>query len=255
MKGESVDLESIVQFCDELLGIPDFPDDARAQNGLQVEGTRPIRKVGAAVDASVQTIEAAVDHGADLLIVHHGLYWAGLKPLTERRYRRVAPLIRAGVALYSAHLPLDGHREIGNASLLASAMGLTVEGGFGSFQGSEIGVSATAETTRESLRRALATSVDGPARLIPGGPDDVRKIAVATGSGSSFLQEAADAGCDSLVTGEAPHHSYLDAMEMGMNLLLGGHYATETFGVRALARKVAERFGVETDFLHFPTGI
>ena len=255
MSGAETDLESILYFIDSELGIPEFPDYETALNGLQVEGTGPIRKIGAAVDAGVQTVEAAVAGAVDLLIVHHGIYWDGLRPMTGRRYHRVAPLIRAGTALYAAHLPLDAHPEMGNCVQLLGALGLTPEERFGRFQDADIGFAATAKEGREAFHRRVEEVVGGPVRLIPGGPPEVRKVGVVTGAGASFVGAAAEAGLDTLLTGEGRHHTYLDAFEFRVNLLLAGHYATETFGVRALAASVEERFGVPWEFLDFPTGL
>lgn len=248
------ELESILYFLDRRLGIPDFPDYEGAQNGLQVAGRDRVEKVGAAVDASVEAIEAAVDHGVHLLLVHHGLYWDGLRPLTGRSYRRVAPLIRAGTSLYSAHLPLDAHVELGNCSLLLRALGLDPEERFGSFGGAPIGFAARADESREGLRARIAEVVGGPVRVIDGGPEKVRRVGIVTGAGSDFVREAAEAGLDTLITGEGKHHAYLDAHEFGVNVFLAGHYATETFGVKALAECVAEEFGIPWEFLDFPTG-
>lgn len=252
--GGSASLESILYFLDGCLGIPDFPDFEGAQNGLQVAGPERVERIGASVDASIDTVQAAVDRGVDLLVVHHGLYWDGLRPLTGRSYRRVAPLIRAGTALYSAHLPLDAHPEMGNCALLVRALGLTPEERFGHFSDVPLGFAARTDESRASLRARLADAVGGPVRVIEGGPDQVRRVGVVTGGGSEFLKEAAEAGLDTLVTGEGKHHTFLDAHEWGVNVFLAGHYATETFGVKALAVRLESEFGVPWEFFDFPTG-
>jgi dinuclear metal center YbgI/SA1388 family protein len=254
MSDKERDLESILYFMNSALRIPEFPDYERALNGLQVEGTGPVRKIGVAVDASVQTIGAAVAGGVDLLIVHHGIYWDGLQPMAGRRYRRVAPLIRAGTALYSAHLPLDAHPEMGNCVQLLHALGLNPEERFGCFKDVDIGFTARVNEGREEFSRRVEEVVGGAVRLIEGGPVEVRKIGVVTGGGGSFVKAAAEAGLDTLVTGEGTHHTYLDALEFGVNVVLAGHYATETFGVRALAASVEKRFGIPWEFLDFPSG-
>ncbi len=250
-----IDLESVVYFLDSGLEVSSFPDYERALNGLQVEGRGPVRSVGAAVDASVQTVEAAVSAGVDLLIVHHGLYWDGLRPMTGRRFRRVAPLIQAGTALYAVHLPLDAHPEWGNCAQLIRALGLNPEQRFGRFEDVEIGFTTTTDEDREQFRDRVAETLGGPVQLIPGGPPRVGRVGVVTGSGGEFVAAAATAGLDTLLTGEGVHHSFLDAMEHGVNVLLGGHYATETFGVKALAAAVEERFQVPWRFFDFPTGL
>lgn len=249
------EIEPILYFLDRTLRVPGFPDYPNALNGLQIEGSRIVKRVGGAVDASEATIQGAVRKGVDLLVVHHGLFWEGLGPLTGPRYRKVAALIRGGVALYSAHLPLDAHPELGNSALLTRSLGLIPDGPFGFFEDVHVGCLATARLGRGELLDRLGAAVDGEARLIPGGPEEVTRIGVVTGSGASTLTEAVEAGLDTLITGEVPHHAYHQAMELGLNVLLGGHYATETFGVRAVAELVGREFSLDWEFLHFPTGL
>jgi dinuclear metal center YbgI/SA1388 family protein len=248
-------LESILCFIDESFEgflIPDYPD---ALNGLQVEGREEVKHVGAAVDASEETIEEAVNRGVDLLLVHHGLFWGGLGPITGARFRKLSALIRGGVSLYSLHLPLDAHEELGNNVLLMRRIGMVPEGRFGSFKDVPVGWWGHVSMHRRELSELLKEAVGGDVRMIPGGPEEVRRVGILTGGGASALSEAAVAGLDTLITGEAPHHAYHEAMEMGLNLLLGGHYATETFGVKALAQRVAENCDLSWEFFHFPTGL
>lgn len=248
-------LEQILHFLEGTFEVSSFPDYQHALNGLQVQGPDEIQVIGAAVDASEATISEAVRRGVQLLLVHHGLFWGGLGPLTGPRYRKVAALIKGNVGLYGLHLPLDAHPELGNNALVLRSLGLEPEGKFGSYKDVEVGWWARAELNREELAQRLAVSVEGEARVIAGGPAVVTKVGVLTGAGASSLEEAANQGVDTLITGEAPHHSYHEAMEMGLNLILAGHYATETFGVKALAERLAGNFGVSWVFLHFPTGL
>ena len=251
-------LESLLQYLDSYLGIPDHPDYPQALNGLQVEGGEEVARIVAAVDASEASIGAAVAAGADLMLVHHGLFWDGLQPLTGRRYRRVKPLLEAGVALYSAHLPLDAHGEVGNCAVLGRALGLELEGRFGHFKGTPIGwwgTLAAAAGASELQERLAAALGGGVPHLIPGGPQRVERVGVVTGGGASFVEEAVALGLDALVTGEGSHHTHFDAMELGIHVYFGGHYATETFGVRALAQHLAERFDLAWDFVDQPTGL
>ena len=176
-------------------------------------------------------------------------------PITGPRFRKVGALIEGGVGLYSLHLPLDAHEEFGNNSILMGKLGVAPEGRFGVFKEMEIGWWGTAAQSREELQNRLEAAVGGEVFSIPGGPDAVSRIGVVSGGGSSVLTEAAALGLDTLITGEAPHHAYHEAMELGVNLLLGGHYATETFGVKALATHPSESFGIPWQFLHFPTGM
>jgi dinuclear metal center YbgI/SA1388 family protein len=250
-------LESLLQYLDGYLETATHPDYPQAWNGLQVGGSREVRHVAAAVDASEASIREAVAREADLLVVHHGLFWGGGAPLTGRLLRRVAPLIGAGTALYSSHLPLDGHVEVGNNALLCRALGIELEGRFDPFQGVSIGWHGRLASPlgAPALAARVEAAVGGPARVIAGGPPEIQRVGVVTGSGAGALSEAAELGLDALVTGECQHHHYFDAMELGVHLVLGGHYATETFGVKALAQHVAERFDLTWSFVDQPTGL
>jgi dinuclear metal center YbgI/SA1388 family protein len=250
-------LESLLQYVGEYLSAEGHPDYPAALNGLQVGGPEDVQSIAAAVDASEASILAAADLGADLLIVHHGLFWGGLRPLTGRHLRRVRALIENEIALYSCHLPLDGHAEIGNSVLLARALGLDLDGRFAAYEGAEVGWHGRPDQPLDlaALVSRVETAVGGPVHAIAGGPARIDRVGVVTGGGASFTEAAARLGLDALVTGEAPHHAYFDAMEHGVHLLLGGHYATETFGVRALAEHLAERFDLTHSFIDQPTGL
>ena len=248
-----IESEHVFGFMDELLGIPQFPDYSRAVNGLQVEGPSHLTRVAAAVDAATYSIDGAVSKGADLLIVHHGLFWAGRGALTGRRFQRVARLVRGGVALYSAHLPLDAHPEIGNCAQLMKALELEPEARFGEYEGHPIGFCARTDEPVDELQQRVAEVLGGPVQLLPGGPQRVRRLAVITGSGADFVPLAARSGVDTILTGEAAHHTFVDASELGVNVLLGGHYRTETWGVKALATELKARFGLPWVFLDHPS--
>ncbi len=250
-----IELERVVQFLDDLLDVGAFPDYGNALNGLQVGGPSRISTVVAAVDGTEATIKQAVAAGADLLVVHHGLFWGGLRPVTGPLFRKLAALIEGRLAGYSAHLPLDAHPELGNCAILAREIGVEIKGPCAAFKGAEIGWWGAADLSRDALRDRLSATLGGDVRLIPGGPEHVSRVAVVTGGGGSFLEEVANQDLDALVTGEASHHSYHDAMELGVNLYLGGHYATETWGVRALAERLADEFGVAWSFVDLPTGL
>lgn len=250
-----VDLTTLVDYLDEYLQVATIPDSEHALNGLQVEGPRPIRRVAVAVDASEATIRAAIDHDSDLLLVHHGLFWDGNRPVTGRRYQRLRLLLEAGVALYSSHIPLDVHEVVGNNAVLARRLGVDLQGRFGDYRGVEIGVWGNLAISRDALATRLAGLLETEPNVIPGGRSDIRRVGVVTGGGGGFVEAARDAGLDVLITGEGSHHSYFDATEGGVTLMYGGHYATETWGVRALAAHLEARYGLESTFLDFPTGL
>ena len=255
--GGLVKLESLLQYIDRYLAVHDHPDYSNALNGLQVAGPGEVLRVVTAVDASEASIRAAVAGAADLLIVHHGLFWVGLQSITGPHFKRIEALITGGVALYSCHLPLDSHAEIGNCALLARALGVELEGRFGDYKGTDIGRwgRLPEATDLEGLVARVEKAVGARVHQIPGGPDRVERVGVVTGGGGSFIGEAIALGLDAFVTGEGSHHNYFDAMEQGIHVLLGGHYATETFGVKALGTHLAERFGLESEFIDQPTGL
>ena len=255
MSAARVDCARLSAYADELLQVEQVRDWKNALNGLQVESRGTIAKLGAAVDASEETIRGAIERGCGMLLVHHGLFWSGNRPVTGARYRKLRMLFESDMALYSAHLPLDVHPELGNNILLARGLGLEPNGEFGEFEGRAIGVRGACDCAREELQERLATVVGGEVQLIPGGPARVRTAGVLTGGGGSMVQAAIGAGLDALITGEGSHHTYVDAMEGGLNLYYAGHYATETFGVRALAEHVAARFDLEWEFIDAPTGL
>lgn len=255
MRPPSVRLEALLEYLAEYLGLPDHPDYDTALNGLQVDGPTQIGHLCAAVDASEATIEDAARLESDLLLVHHGLFWDGLRPLTSRRFRKVRRLVEAGMGLYSVHLPLDAHPDVGNCILLARALELDVQDRFGFYRGAPLGWWGITDTDRDGLATRVGAAVGGPVTLIPGGPERIRRVGVLTGGGGSFVEEAARAGLDAYVTGEGSHHTFVDAMELGINLLYAGHYLTETFGVKALAAHLGDRFGLAWEFLDHPSGL
>lgn len=251
-----ISLADLTAYLDSALKIAEFADYPDAFNGLQVENGGEVRKVAAAVDACEATIEAAVQAGADLLVVHHGLFWGGLAPVTGATYRKLRLAIEGGLAIYSAHLPLDAHPEIGNNTLLAEALGLTGHREpFLDVKGKPIGVRLEADINREVLHSLIEEEVRGRVVLAPGGPVSSRKIGIVTGAAGSDIARAAKEGVDTFITGEGPHWCYTAAEELGINLFLAGHYATEIYGVRALAEHLSRRFKLEWEFLSHPTGL
>jgi dinuclear metal center YbgI/SA1388 family protein len=231
-----------------------------ATNGLQVgPGEGDVERVAFAVDAAVETIEDALDWGADLLVTHHGVVWGGLDSVTGREFERIKPLIDGDCALYAVHLPLDGHPELGNAAQLAELLDLENRAPFGSVGDQHIGTRGTATSTftSEELRETLESDLDTGGRgvqVLDFGPEELEDIAVLTGGGADWIREAEADGVDAFVTGEGKQKLYHEAKEAGVSVFLAGHYATETFGVQAL-QAVAAGWDLETTFLDRPTGL
>lgn len=248
-------LHDVTAHLDAYLRVNAVNDDGNALNGLQVENDGTATKIAAAVDACQATIDAAAKQHADLLLVHHGLFWAGLEPLTGRHGRRVRSLIRHNIALYSAHIPLDLHPEVGNNALLARTLGLSNLEPFGDYLGQQIGAKGTLTTSRGALVEALRDILGVEPKVIPSGPDDVACVGIITGGGGSMIRSAVEAGIDTFITGEGAHHTYFDAEEAAMNVIYAGHYATETIGVKALAQHLEGMFGLPWVFLDHPTGL
>ena len=248
-------LNEVVAYLNELLGIPEMGDYPNALNGLQVENSGGLSRIGAAVDACEAVVSEAAAAGVDFLLVHHGLFWGGLAPLTGAAYRKTRMILDADMAVYSAHLPLDAHPELGNNALLAEALGLGDGEPFFPAYGQPIGWKFEAEINREVLRDLIEKAVGGSVHLAPGGPVLARRIGIVTGGAGGDLAKAAEAGVDTLITGEGPHWTYTAAEELGINLFYAGHYATETFGVKALATQISDKFGLPWQFIDHPTGL
>ncbi len=248
-------LNGIVHHLDEYLRVAECADWSQALNGLQVENSGKVSKIGAAVDASTRTFQLAADAGVDLLLVHHGLFWPGLQAVTGPFRRQVAFLFEHDIALYSAHLPLDIHPLLGNNAQLVSALGLEGAEPFLETKGQLVGLKVQTKIERAELLQRFERSLGGPVQTFNHGPAEAQTIGVVTGGAGSEIYAAAKAGVDTLLTGEAPHWAAVAAEELGVNLLLGGHYATETFGVKALAAYAGNRFGLPWEFLSAPTGL
>ncbi|HET7551758.1 MAG TPA: Nif3-like dinuclear metal center hexameric protein [Gemmatimonadaceae bacterium] len=252
-------ITEIASHLDELLKTAEIPDYSNALNGIQVETDAEITKVAAAVDARERTITSAIEAGANLLIVHHGMFWGGLQPLRGPNLRRIRSLISSDLALYSSHLPLDAHPELGNNVLLARELGLEPSSGFARYKTIDIGVAGESDLpTAQIIERAdaLARLHGGSARHTTDRDSRVtRRWAICTGAGASrdTLNEAAARGIDTLIVGEGPHWTAVDAEELGITVIYAGHYATETLGVRALADYVSRRYDIPWTFIEAPT--
>jgi dinuclear metal center YbgI/SA1388 family protein len=248
-------LSEIVSYTDRFLRIRDVGDWDNALNGLQIENSGRVTRIGAAVDVSTRVLTDAGRKNVDFLIVHHGLFWPGLQPVTRSLRRQLRIAFENDVALYSAHLPLDIHPKLGNNAQLIAALGLKSPQPFLEEKGQPVGLKVRASLSRNELVRKLQKVLNGPVKVLGFGPKRTRAIGVVTGAAGSEIYRVADEEIDTFITGEAPHWAAVAAEEVGVNLLLGGHYATEVFGVKALAAHLSKRFKVPWEFIDCPTGL
>jgi dinuclear metal center YbgI/SA1388 family protein len=254
-----MELPTFTARLDEQLETDAYADVDASANGLQVGAPeQELDHAAFAVDAAEATIEAAAEAGADVLVTHHGLSWGGIERVTDRQYRRIAPLLKNDIALYVSHLPLDGHQSLGNAAGIADLLGLDDTAPFGSMGPVTIGQQGRLVDARsvDDITTQLETELEGTdsVRTFDFGPDAVDSIAIVTGSGSDWLDEAIAADVDLLITGEGKQKVYHQAREAGINVMLAGHYATETFGVRSL-QALADDWGLSTSYHAHPTGL
>ena len=241
-------LKDIVAYCDKRTRVAAFKDAPGAFNGLQLENDGRVARIGAAVDAGLVPFQSAVAAGVDFLIVHHGMYWDMPRPLTGPAYERIAALVGGNCALYSSHLPLDAHPQIGNNALLARQLGLRATRGFIPNEGGDVGRIARSRMSRPALRRKLE-SLYGRVVAIEYGSSAPAQVAFCSGSGNSAMKALKAAGTDTLVTGELREEWFNVAQERRLNLYLCGHYATEVHGVRALAAELSAKFGLPWEFI------
>lgn len=262
-----MNLQTLCERFDDRLRTDAYADIDASANGLQVgSGDSEIEHAAFAVDAAVETAQRAAEADADVLVVHHGLFWDEFERATGPIHNRLAPFFEHDMALYTSHLPLDGHPELGNAARICERLGLEDREPFGTLGSEHIGQRGrTAEADaiaglRERLESELGhggerTDYETPeVRVFDFGPDEIEDVAVVTGAGADWLSEAAEAGVDAFITGEGKQKLYHEAKESNINVFLGGHYATETFGVRSL-RDLADEWGLETTFIDVPTGL
>ncbi|KXU35459.1 dinuclear metal center protein, YbgI/SA1388 family [Cephaloticoccus primus] len=238
----------LVAYCDQRTRRSAFVDAAAAHNGLQVANSGKVTRIGAAVDAGLIPFQKAAAAGVDFLLVHHGMYWDMPRPLVGPVYERVATLIRADCALYSSHLPLDAHPEIGNNALIARQLGLAPERGFAPNPGGDIGLICRNSRPREELEARLREHYPRVTAICYGS-EQPSEVALCSGSGNSALRELAGSHVDTLITGELREEHFNLAQESRLNLYLCGHYATETHGVRALAAELADKFSLPWEFI------
>lgn len=249
-------LSDLIAFCDQRTRQKEIKDFDGAYNGLQLENNGTVTKIAAAVDAGQFPFEAAIAEGVDFIICHHGLYWNAPIPLTGASYKKIKTAINGNLAVYGAHLPLDGHPEIGNNALLADRLGLQKLGTFLNFEGNDMAVIAAAPSGgRCELSEKLKVLFPETYQAIEYGSQSPKRIGILTGSGQSAVPHLLENKIDTLITGELRQHHFNMAQELGLNLYPCGHYATEVFGVKALAAEAAEKFGLEWTFIEQPCSL
>ena len=242
-----MDRDELVRYLNGYLDLEAFPQDP-SLNGLQVEGKPRVTKVGAAVDAGEAIFRKALEEGVDFLLVHHGLFWGRPFPIVGHHKRRLALLFQGGINLYAAHLPLDAHPEVGNNFVLARALGLE------DLEPWDVGVKGRFPLPTPLLQVAdRLGQLTGMQPLVhQGGLDQVETVIIVSGSGTGLLPKV---DADLFITGEPKHAVFHETFERGLNVIYAGHYDTETFGVKALAQHLYERFGLPWVFLDHPTGL
>lgn len=251
----------ITAYLDALLDTTKVPDYPNAVNGLQLSNSGEVKKVAACVDFSTKAVSRAVEERADLLLVHHGMFWGGIRPITGTAHARLRMLFDHDIAVYASHLPLDRHQSFGNNSLLSRELGLAPSSEFGQYKGTTIGLSGDCDISTAGLverARRFARTHGGDViatEFVDGRRTSRWAICTGAGASSDTLGEAATAGIDTLIVGEGPHWTAVEAAEMGLVIIYAGHYATETLGVAAIAEHVAKHFGLQWAMIHAPTGL
>jgi dinuclear metal center YbgI/SA1388 family protein len=251
---KTITLSRFIDYLDDYLRIPAIPD--RSLNGLQVEGAKRIRRAAFAVDACLKTIATAGRIHADILVVHHGLFWGRNERVTGVMRRRIAALIENNVSLYAAHLPLDCHEEVGNNAQLARLLGFDLGQRFADYHGVEIGfVADSAQAmSRTTLAKKIEKTLKSPVDRLDFGPTKTKRVGIVSGEAAGYAAEAKELGCDAFVTGETSHTAYHLAKEARINVIFAGHYASETVGVKALAGHLKNKLSLECRFISAPTG-
>ena len=253
-------LNELSNYFDSFLHLADFKNDV-SLNGVQIQNSAPdskqITKIAFATDACEATAEKAAELGAQLLFVHHGLFWGHCERITDSMYKRVAAFIKNDIALYAAHIPLDANHEVGNNFGIARRMGLKNIRPFGFWRGMELGARGEFDNPLPVHELCLKLFPDGelPCHVLPFGKDQIKTVGIISGGAGDDADQAAEEGLDAYITGELGHQDYHKIKELGLTVVAGGHYQTETVGVRLVADKVSREKGLETVFIDFPTGL
>lgn len=254
-KSDEVSRDKLVSFIDSLLKTTHYKD--YSCNGLQVQGTPTIKKVALLVDASLQGYQLALKNQCQMIAVHHGIIWDGIRSVSGSSYNHLKYLIENNLNLYASHLPLDLHPEIGNNAQLAAMLNMSGLRPFGNYKGIEIGFEGVLNesTDLDLIVQTLCKNLDSQCTVLPFGKKKVSKVAVVSGGAADLLTEAITKGLDCYITGEPAHYNYHEALENGINVIYAGHYHTEKPGILALGRLLQEKFGIQTEFIDVPTPI
>ena len=244
-----ISTEDIVKFCNHRTNLTEIKDFPGAWNGLQIQNSGCVSKIGASVDAGLVPFQNAVSKKIDFIITHHGLFWTPPIPLTGPAYEKTKLCIDNNLAVYGSHLPLDCHPEIGNNAILAQKLQLEPIASFLPYEGVDIGLITENNQPRKDLAKRLNSLFPMGIHSMEFGSETPSKIAILTGSGQSAVDKILEAGADTLITGELKQHHFNLAQELKLNLYACGHYATETFGVNALAQEVAKKFDLPYEFI------
>lgn len=248
-------LKDIKKFLDDFLKISEIEDVS--VNGLQVEGKEEIKKICFAVDASMELFKLAKNENADMVFVHHGIIWNGIKRVTGINYKRLKFLIENKISLYACHLPLDKHEEVGNNIQFLKIFGIKKEiEEFGTYHGIKIGYKGKFDEEKNfaDFVKDIKKNINKKCKILNFGRKKIKSVGVVSGGAASLIDEAIEE-VDCFVTGEPSHQIYHLAKEGKINVIFAGHYATETLGVKAMAKFINEKFKIETKFIDIPTNL
>ncbi len=253
-----MDLKELVGWFNALLKPEEFTQNDISLNGLQVgRKQKEIKKAAFAVDACMETFQRAVQAGADILFVHHGLFWGKPIPLTDAHYDRISYLMEHDLALYASHLPLDAHPDVGNNAGIANKLGLIDRLPFGEYHGKKIGMKGELPevSSLEDVLGVLGLRDEASLSILPFGKKKIRSVGIVSGGAADEVLQAIDEGIDLYITGEASHQVYHACLEGGIHVIAAGHYNTEIYGPKLLADKLSGEMGITAYFIDFPTGL
>ena len=249
-----MDILQLSHYLDNLLEINSIRDAPHALNGLQIQNQGEIKKIGLAVDLCKATIELALEKQCQMLFVHHGAFWSGLQPIRGKHYEKLSAMMQGNLGLYSAHIPLDLHPAYGNNRALADLIGLENLESFGEYDGIKIGFKGSLPAiSSEKLGQVLEQKLDSQVKVI--GKGEVKTVGLVTGGAADIVRQAIQEGLDCYITGEGANHHFHEATEGNCILIFAGHYATETGGVKSVGKHLKEKFDIDSEFLHYPTGL